>query len=134
MPSGLRVGGGGGGCDSPRPQSDPLKPKKQWHVPATQSPFPKQLLGQSSTESAREQSGAFLNNALWKNNFPPTHFLWVDYRAFVNDSDKNGAPILSTFLFNCKTFFSVATVSQKWGNLLKSKQVPIIWASTGKCL
>lgn len=77
MPSGLRVGGGGGGCDSPRPQSDPLKPKKQWHVPATQSPFPKQLLGQSSTESAREQSGAFLNNALWKNNFPPTHFLWV---------------------------------------------------------
>lgn len=48
---------GDGAGDSPRPQSGPLNPKKQWQVPATQSPFPKQLLGQSSIESARKQSG-----------------------------------------------------------------------------
>lgn len=58
-------------CDLLRPQSGPLNPRKQWHFPATQSPFPKQLLGQSSIESAREQSGAFM---LWNTTFNPLIF------------------------------------------------------------
>lgn len=61
------------GSDSPRPQSGPLNPRKQWHIPATQSPFPKQLLGQSSMESSREQSRDFLSNVIWKNRRTHTH-------------------------------------------------------------
>jgi len=51
--------------------------------------------------------------------FSPTHFLWADYYAFANDSDKNGAPILSTVLFHCKTILGVANVTPKRWNSLK---------------
>lgn len=66
------------GCDSPRPQSGPLNPKKQWHVPDTQSPFPKQLLGQSSIESAKRAiMSFFLSNVVWKTIFLPLIFSWL---------------------------------------------------------
>lgn len=72
-----------GSPNLPRPQSGPLNPRKQWHVPATQSPFPKQLLGHSSTESETRQrendnpGGIF--NANGSATFLPPRSLRLDY-------------------------------------------------------
>lgn len=104
--------------DSPRPQSGPLNPKKQWQVPAMQSPFPKQLLGQSSIESARQQSKDFLSNVVWKTIFPPTHFLWVDYYPFANDGDEQRSDPVN-ISFSMQNISSVTNVSPKYELPLK---------------
>lgn len=107
----------GWGSDSPRPQSGPLNPKKQWHVPATQSPFPKQLLGQSSIESAREQSRDFW--VMWLEKiiyFPATHFFRLIISFLLMTVMSTCSIRLNVYVSLLATHLSGTYVSHKWSD------------------
>lgn len=110
--------------DSPRPQSGPLNPKKQWQVPETQSPFPKQLLGQSSIESARRsnQELPWVMPLKKKTTFLPLilSLYGLIIIAFPADSDKTPTSIPSTFSILLREhFWDLLAFLAKWKNSLK---------------
>lgn len=105
------------GDDSPRPQSGPLNPKKQWHVPETQSPFPKQLLGQSSMESTREQSRDFLSNMIWKKKKISCHsFPSADYFPLLMTVMRTRSISPDVYISLHATCLSVTYVPHNWAD------------------
>lgn len=106
--------------DSPLPQSGPLNPKKQWHVPATQSPFPKQLLGQSSMESMSEQSRDFLSSVIRKKKeekqFSRHSFPSADYFPLLMTAMSTRSISLDVYISLHATHLSVTYVQHKWAH------------------